>query len=610
MHKVSFHALTILLVAASFALTGACLGGEVEQSRCRLHFPASANSPRGSADLMFRLPEHVAFVQGSELTLAFKASAGSAGMMPELEVEINGRKVPGTNLLQSAPGNAALRLGQEVAEENLRAGWNRVALKWSHSRQTGAWEIDRDNSFFLLSYQRLPLMPELLRFPHSFAEEKLLSTSSGSNGPAVTILLPYSIRDVHLRACAVLGARLGQLEHLSELDCEVGPADKLAKDLKGNALLVGQREELGELPLLGSFRAQLDSLLAGQGLLEEIILGDYPHQRRLILATGADDAGLEKAILSLGSDWALASLPPSPAVIYQEPASHAKDQADGIATRFSVAQARVTDLSDLDKLLVPDESLGRLAFLVPAAPAPQEVRLLFELAMLAGKALPSARAVSPEACSYGAEMPLNSGRLQNRSVLLLGAVHQWKHAVPAGTRLGIEMDAANPGIVRMQGRKRPVAQFEPGLLLAQILPSPWWPGEALVLAGGWNDCAGAALKQLLINPESKQKLLGNIGAADSQGRAIGHDTRRGTLESFADKIQKQLPRGLTIEETTRHLQQQETRARQSARYNRLLLFCTCALLLTLAGARVALLWERERSRKQLQQGEKPLGGAA
>src|SRR5258708_33873119 len=120
----------------------------------------------------------------------------------------------------------ALRLRVAVPAELLGAGWNRVSARWLPPQTSAAnrallksnsWAIWKIDSQVTVAYERLPLFPELLRFPETLAEEKLLHPGAAGPkaSPTVEVLLPGQRRDVHLRAAAVLVARLGLVGHLA-----------------------------------------------------------------------------------------------------------------------------------------------------------------------------------------------------------------------------------------------------------------------------------------------------------------------------------------------------------------------------------------------------------
>src|SRR6185369_557073 len=139
----------------------------------------------------------------------------------------------------------------------------------------------------------------------------------------------------------------------------------------------------------------------------------------------------------------------------------------------------------------------RAAFLIPSSPSTEQIQMLFDLAMIQGQQLPSSPILWPEACGYSAGGVPPVGRLQDRSILLLGSLTQWRDVLPSSKRLPIQMPAGQTNIVLLQGRKNQIASFEPSLLLMQFLPSPWSSGEALVAVGGWTDFTAPALKKML-----------------------------------------------------------------------------------------------------------------
>jgi hypothetical protein len=283
-----------------------------------------------------RLPEHVRFRAGSEVLLALQASPDLLTRVCAMHVSVNGARISGDSGGIKPADDAMLRLRLAVPEKNLGAGWNRITLQFQlkseradnpAAENTSFWTMQKPDNYLTISYDRLPLFPELQRFPHSLAEERLLHP--GATAPTVVTLLPAQRRNVHLRACAVLAARLGQAGYLSEPDCRVGLIADWLKEADGrNAILVARRDELGTVTIPYHINEKLGSLRAGEGLLAEWITGKYPNQRRCVLVTGADDIGVEKAVLTLGSSPALASAPPNPAIIAKEPPLTPAAEAD------------------------------------------------------------------------------------------------------------------------------------------------------------------------------------------------------------------------------------------------------------------------------------------
>jgi hypothetical protein len=212
-----------------------------------------------------------------------------------------------------------------VPDTSLIHGWNRISLRFvlkksiGGPQEPGTWTIRRSDSYLGLVYLRSPLFPELARFPGSVAEEKLLHPAPGgsdSGTATLTLVVPTQRRDVHLRACAVIGARLGQLGYLSAEDCRIASTDRWpAENPEGNGIAVGRRDELDTLSLPRNVADKLAALQAGQGLIAEFIDEAKAKQRRWVLVAGADDPGLEKAVLTLGNAPALTFAPPNPSII-------------------------------------------------------------------------------------------------------------------------------------------------------------------------------------------------------------------------------------------------------------------------------------------------------
>ncbi len=751
MHKSGPGSLTALLLLFGNAPSPAADAppAQAEQVRIdliRLPFERFAGEISGR-DFFFRLPEHIVARAGSELDVLVRFSPQFAPLVLGMAASVNGRELSREGMDAAAPAGTnelALRLRAVVPAELLGAGWNRVSLLWL-PRQTGvanrallkstSWVIWKLESQVTVAYERLPLFPELLRFPETLAEEKLLhpGMAGPEAAPTVEVLLPGERRDVHLRAAAVLGARLGQVGYLSDQDCRVGRIENEARLATGrNVVLVGRADELGDVSSFTNIAGKVAALRPGQGLLAETIAGNYPAQRRLLLVTGGDDAGVEKAILTLGDAGALASAPPNPAAIETEPKlslateaaarpsgeflklkssgwnlrslrgyygeesfsgwrlppgfdlssgglnllfSHSPSLTNSLlevlvngervgsvsllpenaspaeakiplpkglagrdpmlltfraslepagtegeqpageqawvtisgdsALETAAATAKIHGLNQIGRVLLRDCFLRRAAFLLPASASLEEAQMLFDLAMNLGRNLPSSPVLWPEACSYGSATPPSPLRLRGRAVLLLGSAGQWNSALPPGARLPVELAPNETGIVRMQGRHSRIADFEPSLMFVQLTPSPWSVEETMLVAGGWRDFATPALKQLLVQAAPAGVMFGNLCAMDANGRAAAYDTRQPSAESFAERIQRRIPAGLSVAETNLRLHDQELRGQQSARVNRLMMYACGVLLLLFVGVRLALLWDRERSRRKSMQEENP-----
>jgi hypothetical protein len=311
-------------------------------------------------DFFFQLPEHVALQAGCELRLALYPSREVLPRLCTVAASVNG--IPLSNAIVEDKGSTndlVIRLRFALPEGSLAPGWDRVSVRFVLTKTGsdpapagggGTWTIRRADSQISLVYRRIPLFPELVRFPASVAEEKLLHLAegnAGSSSPVLALLLPAARRDVHLRGCAVIGARLGQLGYVSAGDCRVASLeDWQAENRDRNGIALGLRDELASLPLPKDLAEALANLAAGQGMVAEFITGSAPDQRRWLLVAGADDAGLEKAILTLGSAPALAAAPPNPALIdgFPEISRELEAMTQPGATRFSLKELGVAEV--------------------------------------------------------------------------------------------------------------------------------------------------------------------------------------------------------------------------------------------------------------------------
>lgn len=161
----------------------------------------------------------------------------------------------------------------------------------------------------------------------------------------------------------------------------------------------------------------------------------------------------------------------------------------------------------------------------------------------------------------------------------------------------------------MQGRDHKAAAFDPTLAFVQMMPSPWSDGDTLVLAGGWKDYATPAMSRLL-DPASPEPLRGNVAAIDALGRVANYDLRKIEMESFAERVQRQIPPGLTAEESLHHISILEARSASARRWNHLTFYVCGSLLLMLVLGRLGFMWEQARLRRKSLAEEKVTGGAS
>ena len=289
--------------------------------------------PGNTAEKSFflRLPEHVRYREGCKLVLTLHGTEALLGDLCSLSILINGAGVfNGPSGYELSTNRTSIALVLPVPPNHLVADWNRISLVFhlqkpfetaGLSRPESNWEMRRSESFFDFAFERVPLFPELRRFPLSMAEEELLQAglvASRTSEPAVAILIPDLRRDIYARALAVLGATLGKPGYLNA--CRLGRVsewNEIANERHG--ILVARKDELQDSVLPEHVRNQLDRLSVDEGLLAEIITGPVTNQHRWIIVSGADDPGVEKALLTLSHAPALLAAPPNPAIIRSQP---------------------------------------------------------------------------------------------------------------------------------------------------------------------------------------------------------------------------------------------------------------------------------------------------
>src|SRR5437660_1674882 len=157
-------------------------------------------------ELLFRLPENIAFEPGSELRLILRASGNLAADQFSASLSLNGERLPMRGLAgQAARPSETIQLSAAIPERLLLGSWNRVTITLvppaAMPRQAlrgSTWLLRRAECVLSLSYSRLPLFPEFARFPAPYLEEKLLHPAPDRFGPLITIALPRELRDVHL----------------------------------------------------------------------------------------------------------------------------------------------------------------------------------------------------------------------------------------------------------------------------------------------------------------------------------------------------------------------------------------------------------------------------
>jgi hypothetical protein len=557
-----------------------------------------------ATDLSIPLPQAIAFQSGSELHLTLNPSSVPLVQPAAIAVALNGRVLIITNFVDGHEAPIALRV--PVPESTLAKGMNVLSLRLVRLGTTNAplpnagnvrWVLRRPECFLDLSFARVPLFEELPRFPHSLAEEKLLRADSRSPtqpapaAPVLAVLLPGVCGEAQLRVAAIAAARLGQLDYLEDRDVRLAALESWKSETsQRNGLLIARRDQLGGVEIPSPVSSVLAALLPGQGLLAEFFQGKEPRQRRVVLVTGVDDAGLEKAGLTLGSGPALRMLVRSPAVLDRAPLLSAPPAP-------AHAPPRIDGLYQIQQFLLTDPFARQAMFAVPAGPSVEQVRTLFALWMHLGRSLPAAPVLWPAVATYQPGQATEPGRWSGRNILALGALAQWPGFLPKAARPpALFLSAPDAPHVLFQGRNLPRAGLEPTLAFAEMFPSPWSASNTLVLVGGWQDYAIPATRRMLTDPASPAALVGNLAAMDELGRAASYDLRRVGNESFAAQLRRMIPPGVGTAETAQRLAARQRALVETRLWSARLSAVCAACCLLLVAARLVLTWQQTRLR--------------
>lgn len=266
--------------------------------------------------------------------------------------------------------------------------------------------------------------------------------------------------------------------------------------------------------------------------------------------------------------------------------------SQGSTAQVRVEPVELMTLNDLNRALLRDPYLRRCAFLVSDRASLGELHFLIEHALHLGRQVPGVPSLWPEAaaCAPGAEPA--GGRLRGRTTVVFGPVQQWPHGLPAGLEPVIKWPPGQSAVVRMQGRRARVERYEPSLAFAQLLDSPWSPGDKVVLAGGWQWFSSPGMRRLLLDPDTTGKLPGDLGAIDGEGRAVAYNTREVAADSFAERLRRRMPLGLNAAETDHRTKVSRAWAEASLAFNHRMSWVCGGLVVLLVFARLALVLPR------------------
>ncbi len=289
-------------------------------------------------DLYIRLPEHIRYVQGSELVLSFVSSPILLPDISTLSVSLNDRPVTSIRLGQTDPTAAPQRkeIHLPLDASALIPGWNRLSLRcllqttYVPCRDVdnpAAWISMDSRSHLRVAYEPQSLFPELQRFPDSLAEPALMNLGKPEgekpkSQAAVALLVPDAPTESDLRAFLIGTARLAQTLYLDGDSIAIGDTGDFAGESKRrNGILIGTAKTLKDIALAENIADTLSTLLPGEGCLAEIITGSPSNgEHRWLILSGGDAEGLERAAMALGSSPAIGSVPSNPWIIRTMPA--------------------------------------------------------------------------------------------------------------------------------------------------------------------------------------------------------------------------------------------------------------------------------------------------
>lgn len=664
-----------------------------------------------SREFAFRLPEHVRYLPGSQCKLVFRASPLLLPDVSTMTVSLNGRQLTS---LRPVSGREKQPEKQTVAidldNDILRPGWNKLLVRCLLvTTSTPCRDVDNPASWielagetgFEVAFAEQALFPELQRFPDALGEPQLMRMGAKSTEPAVSLLVANQGGDTAWRGVVVAAARLGQLLYLDDQAVRIGALkDFAAKSGRSNGVIVAKREDLAAADLPVEFGLPLRGLKNGEGFLGEFITGEPARgQRRWIVVSGADDAGLEKAILALGSAPALRDAAGNPWIIKEAPVvspvteklagpaggpvtfdslsgggimlrglfrnetarswplppgwqtgpggklaldfSHAEnldktsafevvvnnESIGSIALTEANAQRTrrvlpipaglpgrdpstvairsyldigtvdcahrneerawldlagsstidvpavplvIDDLSRLGLITLRDAFLRRAALIVPDEASDERNAMIIRYALHLGRQLSSMPVLWPQLATYGPGRPVVADLVAGRSGIVLGSSRQWGNAFPRGTPLAAAAWDEDGSKLDLRGQTVPMAEFERGLVIAQLMPSPWRKGELFAVVGGLTGYGGDDALAMLTDPELGAQLAGNIAAVDPDGRVVNYDTRLAGRESLADALRQTLNSNLSAADIRARREEQQNKVEGAAEFNRVM----------------------------------------
>lgn len=705
------------MIAAIVSTAGATVGTATAPAADKFFVPLFAGKATrlegvlASREFTFRLPEHVRYLPGSQFKLVLRASPLLLPDVSTMTVNLNGRQLTSVRPL-TARASQPEKQNITVALDNdaLQPGWNKLSVRCLLvTTSTPCRDVDNPASWvelaegtgFDVAFSDQALFPELPRFPDAMGEPHLMRLGAKNDSPSVSLLVAPTAGDAEWRGVVIAAARLGQLLYLNDEAVRIGALkDFAAKASRSNGVLVAKRDDLAAADLPAEFGIPLRGLKNGEGFLGEFITGEPARgQRRWIVVSGADDAGLEKAALALGSAPALRNAPGNPWIVKELPAISPVTEkltvpADGPVTFDSLTGGGImlrglfrnetsrawplppgwqtaaggelaldfSHAENLDKtsafeVVVNNESIGSIALTeanaqrtrrllavpaglpgrdpsqvvirsyldigtvdcahrneerawldiagsstidVPAEPlvidnlsrvglitmrdaflrravliVPEENSeerndMIVRYALHLGRELASMPVLWPQLATYGPGRPAAFEAVSGRSGIVFGSSRQWGSAFPRGTPLAAVAWDKDGSKLDLRGQTVPVDEFERGLVLAQLMPSPWRKGEIFAVVGGLTNYGGEDALAMLTEPELSAQFAGNVSALDPEGRVVNYDTRLAGRESLADVFRQTLRGGMSAADIRAQRAAEEAKVGEATQFNRVM----------------------------------------
>lgn len=211
------------------------------------------------------------------------------------------------------------------------------------------------------------------------------------------------------------------------------------------------------------------------------------------------------------------------------------DIAGGSLLDIKSSPLRIDDLRKLDRICLRDAFLRRAAIVAPAEPGGERDAMLKSLAMDLGSRLAQMPVLWPQVATYSGITPPDAARLRGRSGIVLGSADQWAEALGPKTRLVVEESASDSERLVMRGEDVPKDSFDPGLVFAQLLPSPWSGGEVFAAVGGISGYGGDNAVAMLTDPGISDRLGGTVAAYDGRS-VVTYDVRTIQEASLAEEF--------------------------------------------------------------------------